>query len=286
MLFCANKIVFPASFLRSFCRACLANWYFGSNAKRTCPQCRQSWNGNPQTNVILRSAIRTLFPTELAAREAEAQLDIDSLKKLKRFEVAVSVTHSGIFGSFLRYLWPRTGNGFANGCIFSFSLFLIVYLAFTWRHSEEEMTTVTKPIVDWRVEDVASWLDALGPWTKDYRASFVDNAIDGQLVLALTDRDLQEPPFSIKLHYHRRAFLAALTATRNHGAKPPTNLWEYKAAKPGTALLLLWGLKSLPRHTILLYMLVFDYDAIFLPFVHITCPLVADSGDNIPLDRY
>ena len=79
------------------------------------------------------------------------------------------------------------------------SVFLIVYLAFLWREAEDEMTTVTKPIVDWRVADVASWLDSLGPWAREYRASFVDNAIDGQLVLALTDRDLQEPPFAMKL---------------------------------------------------------------------------------------
>ena len=262
---------------------CLANWYFGSNSKRTCPQCRQAWNGNPQTNVILRSAIRTLFPAELASRESEAQDDVDSLKKLKRFNAAMR-SPTGFFASLTRHLWPRTGNGFFNGCIFSLSVFLIVYLAFLWREAEDEMTTVTKPIVDWRVADVASWLDSLGPWAREYRASFVDNAIDGQLVLALTDRDLQEPPFAMKLAYHRRAFLAALAATRTHGAKPPTNLWEYKAAKPGTALLLLWGLKSLPRHTIFLYMLIFDYDSILLPFVHITCPLVADRDENIPRD--
>ena len=188
----------------------------------------------------------------------------------------------GFVAALTRHLWPRTGNGFVNGCIFGFSVFLVVYLTFTWRHAEDNMATVTKQIVDWRVEDVASWLDSLGPWTKEYRDSFVDNAIDGQLVLALTDRDLQEPPFAIKLPYHRRAFLSALSATRTHGAKPPTNLWEYKAAKPGTSLLLLWGLKSLPRHTILLYMLLFNFDSILVPFIHITCPLVTDSIDNIP----
>jgi len=264
----------------SFCRVCLANWYFGSNSKRTCPQCRQSWNGNPQTNVILRSAIRTLFPAELRAREAEAQEDVDTLKKLKRFEV-VMTSQSGFFNALARRLWPRTGNDFVNGVVFSLGVFFVVYLAFSWRETEMDMTTVTKPIVDWRVQDVASWLDSLGPWTVEYQASFVDNAIDGQLVLALTDRDLQEHPFEMKIPYHRRAFLSALATTRTLGKKPPTNLWEYKAAKPGTALLLLWGLKSLPRHTILIYMLIFDYDSILLPFVHITCPLVSDRNDQI-----
>ena len=193
----------------------------------------------------------------------------------------MSASQSGIFAAIARRVWPRTGNGFLNGVVFSLGVFLVAYLAFSWRDSEADMTTVTKPIVDWRVRDVASWLDSLGDWTVEFRDSFIDNAIDGQLVLALTDRDLQEHPFDMKMPYHRRAFLSALAATRTHGKKPPTNLWEYKAANPGTALMLLWGLKSLPRHTILVYMLIFDYDSILLPFVHITCPLVADRNDDI-----
>jgi len=205
----------------------------------------------------------------------EFEEDYESMKKVKRFDAAMVVAQNGLLSVITR-LFPLTRgastSGFLNGCIFSISAFLIMYLAFAWRHHEAGLSTVTKPLADWKVSDVAFWLESLGAWTRDYQGIFEDNAIDGQLVLALTDRDLQEAPFSMKMPYHRRAFLAAVAIARSHGAKPPTNLWEYKAAHPGTALLLLWGLKSLPRHTILGYMMVFAYDSILVPFIHITCP--------------
>jgi arabinogalactan endo-1,4-beta-galactosidase len=74
------------------------------------------------------------------------------------------------------------------------SAVLVVWLSFHWRDSEADMGTVKKPIAEWSVVDVESWVRGLGPWTREHVTVFAENEIDGPLVLALTDRDLQVGP--------------------------------------------------------------------------------------------
>ena len=52
---CYDLMVQPTTLQcgHSFCRLCIANWYFTSK-KMECPQCRSPWTGNPQVNITLR----------------------------------------------------------------------------------------------------------------------------------------------------------------------------------------------------------------------------------------
>ena len=52
---CYDLMVQPTTLTcgHSFCRLCIANWYFTSK-KMECPQCRSSWTGNPQVNITLK----------------------------------------------------------------------------------------------------------------------------------------------------------------------------------------------------------------------------------------
>lgn len=52
---CFDLMIKPTTLTcgHSFCRLCVANWYFTSK-KTECPQCRSPWTGNPQINITLR----------------------------------------------------------------------------------------------------------------------------------------------------------------------------------------------------------------------------------------
>ena len=45
-----------------------------------------------------------------------------------------------------------------------------------------------------------------------------------------------------------------------------------QALHPGWALFLLYGLKDFPR-TMFLYLYLFEYETMFVPFIHVVCPL-------------
>uniref|UniRef100_A0A3B4ACE9 RING-type domain-containing protein n=1 Tax=Periophthalmus magnuspinnatus TaxID=409849 RepID=A0A3B4ACE9_9GOBI len=92
-----------------------------------------------------------------------------------------------------------------------------------------------------------------------------------RLLLMLGEEELLTPPYSIQNPAHRRTVLAELDKVRTLGVKPPQNLWEYKAAYPGMSLFLLYSLKRSPRLT-LLYLYLFEYSNMFLPFLHTCCP--------------
>lgn len=49
---------------------------------------------------------------------------------------------------------------------------------------------------------------------------------------------------------------------------------------PGKSLLLLYALKSSPRLA-LLYLYLFDYTDVFLPFIHTICPLQEEDLEDI-----
>lgn len=49
---------------------------------------------------------------------------------------------------------------------------------------------------------------------------------------------------------------------------------------PGKSLLLLYALKSSPRLT-MLYLYLFDYDDVFLPFIHTICPVQDEEMEDL-----
>ena len=49
-----------------------------------------------------------------------------------------------------------------------------------------------------------------------------------------------------------------------------------QALHPGWALFLLYGLKDYPR-TVILYLYMFEYETVFLPFIHIVCPVSEEA---------
>lgn len=87
---------------------------------------------------------------------------------------------------------------------------------------------VRKPVKQWTPEDVALWVSNLGSWSEYYESRFLDSGIDGSLLIEMNERDLEEPPLSISLSFHRRFFLKEIEVLRSHGKKVPADLWEYK----------------------------------------------------------
>lgn len=79
--------------------------------------------------------------------------------------------------------------------------------------------------------------------------------------------------FNITDPLHKKALINSINVIKTRGVKPPSNLWEFKALYPGWALFLLYGLKDYPRSS-LMYLYFFQHDAMFLPFVHIVCPIM------------
>ena len=75
---------------------------------------------------------------------------------------------------------------------------------------------------------MAKWLASLGDWAQEYDGKFQAAGIDGNLLLSLSEYDLETPPLSIAVSYHRRALIKELETLKSLGIKPPADLWEYK----------------------------------------------------------
>lgn len=88
-----------------------------------------------------------------------------------------------------------------------------------------------KTVLQWTAEDVAKWVSSLGNWTQGYDKHFQDEGIDGNLLLSLSESDL-EKSLNIKVSFHRRTFIKEIETLRNLGVKPPTDIWEYKVFHP------------------------------------------------------
>ena len=87
---------------------------------------------------------------------------------------------------------------------------------------------VRKPVLEWTPEDVALWVGSLGPWAKDYESRFLASGIDGNLLIDMNEKDLEQYPLSISFSPHRRALLKESENLRSHGMKIPTDFWQYK----------------------------------------------------------
>ncbi|XP_015265397.1 PREDICTED: bifunctional apoptosis regulator [Gekko japonicus] len=252
----------------SFCRHCLALWWTSSK-KNECPECRQNWEGFPKVNILLRDAIEKLFPDATEQRKDDVQQNPDVSRSLAAFQKYGSDQASAAPNA--GRTDPR-GRGFFSGVLTALSCVAVVLLGYHWSSRElEDDLLVHKPVARWGPEEVLHWLGQLGPWASLYKERFLLERVNGRLLLTLTDEDFARAPYYIENSSHRKAIVAELDRVKTLGVKPPQNLWEYKAVHPSKSVFLLYALKGSPRLT-MLYLYLFDYTDLFLPFIHTICP--------------
>ena len=92
----------------------------------------------------------------------------------------------------------------------------------------QKESLVRKSVLRWSTLDVAKWVETLGDWAQGYDERFQAAGIDGNLLLSLSEYDLERSPLNIEISYHKRALLKEIEILRTLGVKPPTDLWEYK----------------------------------------------------------
>lgn len=63
-----------------------------------------------------------------------------------------------------------------------FACFQVVVLVYHWGSGvlEQPDLLISKPVVHWTPEEVASWLEDLGPWTEPYRKPFQQENVNGR----------------------------------------------------------------------------------------------------------
>ncbi|KAJ7306037.1 hypothetical protein JRQ81_010403 [Phrynocephalus forsythii] len=261
----------------SFCRHCLALWWAASK-KHECPECREKWEGFPKVNILLRDAVEKLFPDAIEQRKADIQQNPEVSHSLAAFQKYG--TDQMVAAPSVGRINPR-GGGFFSGVLTALTCVAVVLLGYHWssRDSEDDLL-VHKPVARWTAEEVTHWLGQLGPWTSLYKDRFLLERVNGRLLLMLTDEDLAKVPYQVENGSHRKAIMMELERVKALGMKPPQNLWEYKAVHPGKSLFLLYALKSSPRLT-MLYLYLFDYNEVFLPFLHTICPTQEEDFEDI-----
>uniref|UniRef100_A0A8D0BDI6 Bifunctional apoptosis regulator n=1 Tax=Salvator merianae TaxID=96440 RepID=A0A8D0BDI6_SALMN len=261
----------------SFCRHCLALWW-SSSKKNECPECREKWEGFPKVNILLRDTIEKLFPDVAGQRKEDIQ---------RNREVSHSLAAFQKYGRDQIPTTPNTGRinprggGFFSGVLTALTCVAVVLLGYHWssRESEDDLL-VHKPVARWTAAEVVHWLGQLGPWTSLYKERFLQERVNGRLLLTLTDEDFSSAPYYVENSSHRKAIAMELERVKMLGVKPPLNLWEYKAVLPGKSLFLLYALKSSPRLS-MLYLYLFDYTDVFLPFIHTVCPVQEEELEDI-----
>ncbi|XP_033105064.1 bifunctional apoptosis regulator-like isoform X1 [Anneissia japonica] len=262
---CSDLMISPTTLNcgHSFCRLCIAQWWKTSGTC-TCLLCRQEWTGFPNVNYILRSTIEKACSERYHEKAAllEIKENTDLLKEFEEF---------GRRQKEKRSQSNHRPQDFWCGTFLTLVLIYVVYILWNWRSSDQDLL-VHKPVGKWSPVDVASWVSGLGEWAhSQYSQVFLDNAIDGKLLMTLSEEDLESKPISIENNLHRRAILQSVETLRLIGTKRPTDFWEYKALNPGLSLLLVYAMKDYPRVT-LAYLYLFEYDDVFLPFLNTTCP--------------
>ncbi|XP_066545601.1 bifunctional apoptosis regulator isoform X2 [Amia ocellicauda] len=266
---CYDVLVDPTTLNcgHSFCRHCLAQWW-ESSRKNECPECRDKWEGFPKVNILLRDAVLKFFPGDVRRRREEIQLNPKITRSLQAFRKYGEEQASR--GA--RLSGPRVqGGGFFSGVLTALTCVAVMLLVYHWSSREAEQDLlVHKPVTKWTAEEVTLWLEQLGPWASLYKDRFLQEHVNGRLLMMLGDEEFSHQPYSMENHSHRKAVLAELERVKALGVKPPQNLWEYKAVNAGKSLFLLYAMKSSPRLT-LLYLYLFDYANTFLPFMHTCC---------------
>lgn len=275
----------------SFCRFCLAQWWHASRHS-TCPECRQPWSGFPKVNIVLRKTIKVLFPKEVAERQHNQESSPDYQSVLSKFDALERKptqrspsSHEVQFGQHQHVGFSFSKVIFIVLSVLGITMFIYQVLSmFTGQRDP----LVRKPVLKWSTEDVAKWLASLGDWAEGYDDRFQAAGIDGNLLFSLSEYDLETPPLNIVVSYQRRALIKELEALKALGVKAPTDLWEYKAAYPVRAMLLLWGLREFPRLTVL-YAFFANNQEVFQPLLHYTSETAVEGSIYevvIPSEEY
>ncbi|KAK3796460.1 hypothetical protein RRG08_009237 [Elysia crispata] len=251
------------------CRACLAKWYFASKTK-VCPLCRQPYHGLPMVNIQIRSMIRKLYPEKAKQREEELEADEEAKSLVAKYDKELRENESSSGDTDMA--------SFCAGILIAICTFIVIYLAWYWQSSDANLL-VLKPVQTWKPKDVSQWVEEL-TWAKAYSYPVLEKHVDGNMLLSLTKTDLQ-PIFNMTDLVHQNAFLFAIELLREDGVKMPANLWEYKAIYPGRSLFIAFSMKGFPRSS-LLYMYMYFYDDMFLPFVRTS----TFSDSNKPQQKY
>eukprot|EP00062_Callorhinchus_milii_P020458 gi/632976139/ref/XP_007904630.1/ PREDICTED: bifunctional apoptosis regulator isoform X2 [Callorhinchus milii] len=264
----------------SFCRHCLALWWDASR-KTECPECREKWEGFPKVNIVLRDAVEKLFPDDVKRRQEETQNNLKISNSLSAFQKygneqsARPLNHTGEW---------RRGGGFFSGVLTALTCVAVMFLVYHWSRESEQDLLVHKPVTKWTANEVTLWLEQLGQWASVYKERFLEEEVNGRLLLTLGEEEFSKPPFNIENELHRKAIHMALDSVKALGVKPPQNLWEYKAMHAGKSLFLLYALKSSPRLT-MLYLYLFDYSEIFLPLIHTVSPEKSEMNEESDIFR-
>ncbi|GFO16029.1 bifunctional apoptosis regulator [Plakobranchus ocellatus] len=248
------------------CRVCLARWYFTSK-KKECPMCRQAYHGLPMINIQLRNMIHKLYPDKARQRNREVLADEEATSLVQNYDKQLQKKNSSSEQE-------TDIASFCAGIFIAICSFIVIYLAWYWQSSDTSLL-VLKPVQTWKPKDVCQWVEELS-WAAPYSSAVLDKHIDGNMLLSLETTNL-ESVFNMTDSMHQKAFMFAVELLREEGIKMPANLWEYKAVYPGRSLFLAFSMKDFPR-TSLLYMYIYFYDDMFLPFVRIT----TGSGKNEP----
>ncbi|RUS89712.1 hypothetical protein EGW08_002530 [Elysia chlorotica] len=236
------------------CRMCLAQWYFTSKTK-TCPMCRQPYQGLPRVNIQIRKMTRKLYPEKARQREEELEGDEEAKRAVAKYDKELSEEGSSSGDTDMA--------SFCAGILIAICTFVVIYLAWYWQSSDSNLL-VLKPVQTWKPKDVSQWVEEL-TWAHTYTVPVLEKKVDGNMLLSLTKNDLQ-PLLNMTDPVHQNAFVFAIDLLREDGVKMPANLWEYKAIYPGRSLFIAFSMKDFPRSS-LLYMYVYFYDDMFLPFV-------------------
>ncbi|XP_071489855.1 bifunctional apoptosis regulator-like [Diadema antillarum] len=267
----------------SFCRLCLAQWWRTSQ-KTTCPQCRQPWSGFPHVNIIIRNTLDKIHPSTV--RKRSASLDsYENIRLLQEFEEFGEQQEREQQGAGGRQ--DRLRKGFVWGVLTTLGLVFFFQILFNWNRQDSEML-VYKPLARWKPADVSQWLSELGTWAAEgYCHHFEENGINGVLLEGLqSEVELETEPFNINNSLHRQAIHIALEKVKQLGGKPPRDLWEYKALHQGLATFLSYTVREFPRLT-MTGMYMFYYEDVFLPFIHMVCPVQSSKlGDTDIIVQY
>uniref|UniRef100_A0A672GC77 RING-type domain-containing protein n=1 Tax=Salarias fasciatus TaxID=181472 RepID=A0A672GC77_SALFA len=152
-LCCWDVLVDPVTLLcqHTFCLHCLALW-FDVSERDVCPQCLEEWFIYPEIDVELRDTVNGLFYSSVQRRRSQIQRDARISRSLRRLE---------------RYFQLEM----------KFYLYVICYtligLCFYMQNLLSSIDILTTdPATKWNPNDVASWLDMMGPWAEQYKEAF------------------------------------------------------------------------------------------------------------------
>ncbi|XP_033748862.1 bifunctional apoptosis regulator-like [Pecten maximus] len=287
---CYELLVKPSSLAcgHTFCRLCLAEWYNASK-RLECPDCRTPWQEVPRVNIFIREVLQKDYPEKLREREEALNTEENDqiINNFERFGQQLKARRvAGQPGRVVVQGGPQRNvmqvKDFCSGFIVAAAVVMFMYLIWYWRSDSDHGMLIYKPVLRWEPEEVGTWLEEMGTWSSVYASNAIEEKIDGRQLLVMDESDLKEK-LKMEDSLHMKVVLQSLNDLSERGSKLPGTLWEYKSLHPGLAMLLLYGMKDYPRTTIL-FIYLFEYDSVFIPFVHNTCidsETTLDMFDNV-----